>query len=209
MSTEERKKHPHSVVEPPEVSLQEPTRLGDETGVLDLPQQLPLVPVRDVVVFPMMILPLFVGRDASVKAVESALAGDRILLLSAQKRVEAEDPRPEDIYSVGTVVNMIRMLKLPDGRVKILVQGLRRARLVEFVQNRPFYLVNTQLLDEGTGTKGKGIRVEALMRNVKERLEKIISLGKAIPYDALPMANSLKFPGRLADLGASNLELGG
>ncbi|HLC26591.1 MAG TPA: endopeptidase La [bacterium] len=208
MSTEERKKHPHSVVEPPEVSLQEPTRLGDETGVLDLPQQLPLVPVRDVVVFPMMILPLFVGRDASVKAVESALAGDRILLLSAQKRVEAEDPRPEDIYSVGTVVNMIRMLKLPDGRVKILVQGLRRARLVEFVQNRPFYLVNTQLLDEGTGTKGKGIRVEALMRNVKERLEKIISLGKAIPYDALPMANSLKFPGRLADLVASNLELG-
>ena len=156
----------------------------------------------------MMILPLFVGRDASVKAVESALAGDRILLLSAQKRVEAEDPRPEDIYSVGTVVNMIRMLKLPDGRVKILVQGLRRARLVEFVQNRPFYLVNTQLLDEGTGTKGKGIRVEALMRNVKERLEKIISLGKAIPYDALPMANSLKFPGRLADLVASNLELG-
>ncbi|MBI3015357.1 MAG: endopeptidase La [Candidatus Tectomicrobia bacterium] len=191
-----------------ETPLRVPANLGEETAAFDLPLQLPLVSVRDVVVFPMMILPLFVGRDASVKAVESALAGERLLLLSAQKRVEAEDPRPEDIYSVGTVVNMIRMLKLPDGRVKILVQGLRRARLVEFAQSRPFYMVKIQPLDEGTETREKGIRVEALMRNVKERLERIISLGKAIPYDVLLVANGLKSPGRLADLVSSNLELG-
>lgn len=208
MPPEDKKKKAHPFGESPEVSP--PVALGGSEGSVgsSVPLQLPLVPVRDVVIFPAMVLPLFVGREASVKAVERALEEEKYLVLSAQKRVEAEDPRPEDIYTVGTVVNVVRMLKVPDGRVKILVQGLRRARLVEFVQTRPFYLVRIQPFEEEAETQEKGVRVEALMRNVRERLEKIISLGKSIPYDVLLVANGLSSPGRLADLVVSNLELG-
>ncbi|HEX9899799.1 MAG TPA: LON peptidase substrate-binding domain-containing protein, partial [Candidatus Methylomirabilis sp.] len=99
-----------------------------------MPSQIPLLPVRDVVVYPFMILPLFVGRDKSIRAVDEALARDRLILLAAQRDAEAEDPNAEDLFSVGTVAMIMRMLKMPDGRVKILVQGVSRARILGFTR---------------------------------------------------------------------------
>ena len=104
-----------------------------------IPASLPLLAVRDVVVFPNMVLPLFVGRETSVMAIEAALAEDRLLFLATQKDQAVENPEPEDIYSVGTVSLILRMLKLPDGRLKILVQGKVKARIEEYVQERPYF----------------------------------------------------------------------
>ena len=112
-----------------------------EAEELKIPDTLPLLPVRDIVVFPYMILPLFIGREMSIKAVDEALAKDRLILLVAQKDISDEDPKPEGIHKVGTVAMIMRMLKLPDGRVKILVQGLTKAAIDEYVQMSPTYLV--------------------------------------------------------------------
>ncbi len=108
---------------------------------VDIPSTLPLLAVRDVVVFPNMVLPLFVGREASVLAIEAALAQDRLLFLATQKDQSIENPEPEDIYTVGTVSLILRMLKLPDGRLKILVQGKSKASIQEYVSERPYFQV--------------------------------------------------------------------
>src|SRR5215470_1564571 len=97
-----------------------------------IPEVLPVLPLRDIVIFPFMIVPLYVSRDRSIKAVDQALADNRMILLAAQKRQEEEDPGPDDIYSVGTVALIMRMLKLPDGRIRVLVQGVGRARITGF-----------------------------------------------------------------------------
>ena len=115
-----------------------------EPQQIDIPQNLPLLPVRDIVVFPYMVLPLFVGREMSIKAINEALAGNRMILLVAQRLLDVENPRPEDIYSIGTVGMIMRMLKLPDGRVKILVQGLAKAKIAEYLQTEPYYRVDIQ-----------------------------------------------------------------
>ena len=116
-----------------------------------IPEILPLLPVRDVVIFPFMIVPLFVGRDKSVNAVDAALMKDRLVFLTTQKDITREDPEPEDIYNFGTVGMIMRMLKLPDGRVKILVQGLSRAKIQNYLQTNPFYTVDTIKIKENPG----------------------------------------------------------
>src|ERR671915_1194395 len=98
----------------------------------EIPDQLPLLPVRDIVVFPYMVLPLFVGRDMSIKAIEAALAGNRMIFLATQKALDVENPTPEDIHSVGTIGIIMRMLKLPDERIKILVQGISKGKVQEY-----------------------------------------------------------------------------
>src|SRR3989338_3754393 len=115
---------------------------------LIIPDLLPLLPVRDVVIFPFMIVPLFVGRERSVNAVDSALTKDRLIFAATQKDITKEDPEPEDLYTTGTVCMIMRMLKLPDGRVKILVQGLQRAKVGGFAQTRPSYIVNIAKIKE-------------------------------------------------------------
>ncbi len=169
-----------------------------------LPEVIPLLPVRDVVIFPYMILPLFVNREISIRAVDEALSKDRLIFLTAQKNIEEEEPDPEGIYSVGTVATIMRMLKLPDGRVKILIQGLIKSRVVEYTQQKPFYLVRTDQIKEAE-VSDITLEVEALMRNVKEQLEKTISVGKIVSPDLLMIIENVKEPGRLADLIASNL----
>src|SRR5512136_2839921 len=104
-----------------------------------IPGTLPLLAVRDVVVFPNMVLPLFVGRETSVLAIEAALSQERLLFLATQKDQSIENPEPDDIYSVGTVSLILRMLKLPDGRLKILVQGKAKAAIQDFIQERPYF----------------------------------------------------------------------
>src|SRR6185436_5225456 len=108
---------------------------------MEVPEQLPLLPVRDIVVFPYMVLPLFVGRDMSIKAIEAALAGNRMIFLATQKALDVENPKPEDIHQVGSVGIIMRMLKLPDERIKILVQGLSKAKISGYIQAEPYYSV--------------------------------------------------------------------
>ncbi|UCD85983.1 MAG: endopeptidase La [Deltaproteobacteria bacterium] len=171
-----------------------------------IPDILPLLPVRDVVIFPYMILPLFVNREMSIRAVDEALSKDRLIFLAAQKNIEEEEPAPEGIYSVGTVATIMRMLKLPDGRVKILIQGLIKSRVVEYTEQKTIYIVRTEQIKEPE-ISDITLEVEALMRNIKEQLEKMVSVGKIVSPDLLMVIENVKDPGRLADLIASNLGL--
>jgi ATP-dependent Lon protease len=167
---------------------------------------LPLLPVRDVVVYPYMIIPLFVGREISISAVDWALSKDRLIFLATQKDMADEEPAPDSIYSVGTVAMIMRMLKLPDGRVKILVQGLAKGRITEFVETKPFFSVRIERIVE-TAAAENTLETEALMRTVKEQLSKIISMGKVISSEVTVIVENMQDPGSLADLIASNIGL--
>ena len=171
-----------------------------------IPGELPLLAVRDVVIFSSMILPLFVGREASVAAVESALAGNRLILVATQKDQTIEDPVPDDIYTTGTVAMVMRMVKLPDSRLKVLIQGLAKARITDFLQRDPMYMVRIERLPEFE-TPPVTLEVEALMRNVREQSEKILSIKGILSTDVVSILESIDDPGRLADLVASNLRL--
>ncbi len=181
----------------------EPRQENDE---LKIPDVLPLLPVRDVVVYPYMILPLFVGREISINAVDQALAQDRLIFLSTQKEMGDEEPTPEGIYSVGTVAMIMRMLKLPDGRVKVLVQGLAKGRILEYVESKPAYSVRIERIVEPPAPD-ETLETEALMRAVKEQLTQIVSLGKAVSPEVLVIVENMQEPGSLADLIASNIGL--
>jgi ATP-dependent Lon protease len=178
-----------------------------EGEAIEFKETLPLLPVRDLVVYPFMILPLFVGRETSIKAVEESLNNtDRLILLASQKDITAESPSPSEIYEMGTVAMIMRMRKLPDGRVKILIQGLAKARIKEFVSTEPFYQVKAEKVESQPVTATSST-IEALARTVKENLEKVISLGKVLSPDILMVLEDIQDPGRLADLVASNLNL--
>ncbi len=171
-----------------------------------IPDTLPVLPVRDIVVFPYMIIPLFVGRDISIKAIDNALNSHRLILLLTQKDLSVETPGPDDLYQIGTVGMIMRMLKLPDGRVKILIQGLSKVRVINFSQTEPFILADIEKLTESR-VEEITIEIEALMRSVKELLDKAVSLGKTILPDVMVIIENIDDPGRLADLVASNLGL--
>ncbi|HBG05853.1 MAG TPA: endopeptidase La, partial [Geobacter sp.] len=177
-----------------------------ETEELNIPDVLPLLPVRDVVVYPYMILPLFVGREISINAVDYALSKDRMIFLATQRDVGDEDPAPEAIYEVGTVAMIMRMLKLPDGRVKILVQGLTKARVTEYLAEKPFYSVRIERIVEPAALENT-LEAEALIRTVKEELGKIVALGKAVSPEVMVIVENMQEPGSLADLVASNIGL--
>jgi ATP-dependent Lon protease len=173
---------------------------------LKIPDLLPLLPIRDVVVYPFMIIPLFVGREMSVKAVDSALAGDRMILLATQHDIGDEDPPPDKIYEVGTVAMIMRMLKLPDGRVKILVQGLAKARITEYISDNPFYTVRTERQYD-TPLVDISLEIEALLRTVREQLAKVMELGKQVSPEVMVILENIQDPGSMADLISSNLGL--
>jgi ATP-dependent Lon protease len=173
---------------------------------IEIPDNLPVLPVRDIVVFPYMILPLFVGREMSIKAIEFSLNSNKMVLLLTQKDLNIENPTPEDLFSVGTVAVVMRMLKLPDGRVKILVQGLSKARALNYLQTEPFFKAFIEKIEDQKREK-LTIEDEALIRNVKGQLEKVVSLGKSILPDIMGIVENIEEPGRLADLVASNIGL--
>lgn len=177
-----------------------------ETPQAEIPDQLPLLPVRDIVVFPYMVLPLFVGREMSIKAIEAALAGNRMIFLATQKALDVENPAPDDIHAVGTVGIIMRMLKLPDERIKILVQGLAKAKSVEYIQTDPYYSVRiVKILDAKAAPSP--LESEAVLRTVKEQLERIVGLGRVLMPDVMVVIENLDDPGRLADMIVSNLGL--
>ena len=180
--------------------------IDDEEGEAEIPRILPLLPVRDVVIFTDMLLPLFVGRKRSILAVEESLTQDRFILLATQRDSVVENPSPEDIFAVGTVGRILRMLKLPDGRVKALVQGICKARISRYVRKKSFYRVRIELVPEEEN-EPLDIEVEALMRNVREQSEKILSLRGEYSSDVSNILDNIEEPGKLADLVASNLKL--
>jgi ATP-dependent Lon protease len=173
---------------------------------IEIPSSLPVLPVRDIVVFPYMILPLFVGREMSIKAIEYSLSTNKMVLLLTQKDLDIENPAPEDLYSIGTVGIVMRMLKLPDGRVKLLVRGLSKAKALSYSQVEPFFKADVEKITEKKPDV-LTIEDEAQMRTVKEQLDKTVSLGKTILPDVMGVVEGIEDPGRLADLIASNIGL--
>src|SRR5208283_3954989 len=178
----------------------------EETKEVEIPDTVPVLPVRDIVIFPYMILPLFVGRDISIKAIDHALNTNRMVLLLAQKDLNVETPTTDDLYLMGTVCMIMRMLKLPDGRVKILVQGLSKARVSGFTQQEPFFVAGIVKVVEEKPAEAS-IENEALIRNVKEQMDKVVNLGKTVLPDVMVVIENIEDPGRLADLITANLGL--
>ncbi|WP_300670464.1 endopeptidase La [Desulfoluna sp.] len=172
----------------------------------EIPEILPLMPVRDVVIFNDMLLPLFIGRDRSVRAVEHALEEDRYIFLAAQKDPVDEEPKTEDIFTVGTVGKVLRMVKLPDGKIKALVQGMAKGRILEYMEDKSFFKVRFEQIEEAA-TPEMDVNTEALMRNVREQSEKILSLKGELSSEVSAVLESIESPGKLADLVASNLRL--
>jgi ATP-dependent Lon protease len=177
----------------------------DERDV-EVPSALPVLPVRDIVIFPYMILPLFVGRDVSIKAIENSVGENRLIMLVTQKDVDVENPTTDDLYSIGTVGSILRTLKLPDGRSKVLVQGITKARITDFTQTEPYFIGEIEKLADSQEAE-LSVEVEALIRNVKELLDKSVALGKSFLPDIILLIENIEEPGRLADLIASNLGL--
>ena len=180
--------------------------IEDDNVDAEIPDILPLMPVRDVVVFTDMVLPLFVGREKSVRAVQEAIAKEGYLFLATQKDPAIENPNTEEIFSTGTVSRVLRMLKLPDGNVKILVQGFAKARIAQYTRKRSLYRVKFEIIEE-TPVEEINLEVEALMRNVREHCEEILVLRGEITGDIITVLQSIEEPGKLADLVASNLRL--
>jgi ATP-dependent Lon protease len=180
--------------------------IEDKDSKLNIPTKLPILLLRDIVVFPYMIVPLFVGREKSKNAVDQSLSTHRMILLLTQKDMETEDPKREEVYDVGTVALIMRMLKLPDGRIRILAQGLTRARLESYEEENGCYTAQISVVPEPEGSANT-LEGKALVRNVRTGLEKAASLGKSIPPEVLIIATNVEEPGRLADLTAANLEL--
>jgi ATP-dependent Lon protease len=177
-----------------------------EGDIENIPRTLPMMPVRDIVVFTDMLLPLFVGRDKSIKAMEESMGYDRYIFLTTQKDPEVEKPGIEDVYEVGTVGRVQKMIKLPDGRIKALVQGIVKARAVAWVKKRSYFKVEIELIEEHDPEE-LDIAVEALMRNVKENSEKLLALKGELSGDIGDLLAHIDSPGKLADLVAANLNL--
>jgi ATP-dependent Lon protease len=166
---------------------------------------LPLLPVRDIVIFPAMVLPLFVGREASIRAVESAMSSRRQLVFVAQRQAAVEEPAPTDLYHVGTIVSILRMLKLPDGRLKLLVQGQSKAHIHTYTQLQPYYTVRCDTLEDLYELPASSLELEALVHLTRQQLERLLAMGRLMPPDVLILADNFKSPGRLADLIVANL----
>ncbi len=172
----------------------------------EMPQQLPLLPVRDTVVFPHMVLPLFGGRPASLAAVKQAMEESRLIFLAAQKTLGEEQPGKDDIYRIGTVAMIMRMVKLNDGRVKVLVQGLAKGRIEEYLREEPFFEVKIAALSEPEFSE-LPLEVEALMRTVQNQLTQLQAISNALSPEVMVVVDNIEDPGGLADLVVGNLSL--
>jgi ATP-dependent Lon protease len=164
----------------------------------------PVLPLRDIVVFPHMIVPLFVGREKSVRALEDVMKEDKQILLVAQKNAGQDDPQPKDIHSVGTVGAVLQLLKLPDGTVKVLVEGGARARIAKYTDNETFFQVYAELIEE---PETESQELEALSRSVVSQFEQYVKLNRKIPPEVLVSLNQIDDPSKLADTVASHLAL--
>lgn len=167
-------------------------------------RKIPLLPLRGILVFPYMIIHLDVGREKSISALEEAMVHDRLIMLATQKDAQNDSPTPDDIFTTGTVVEIKQLLKLPGGTIRVLVEGLHRARIVQYESLEPFYLVEIDQFDEA---ERKTPEVEALTRTAVHQFEQWVKLSKKIPPETLVSVVVVEEPGRLSDLIASHLSL--
>jgi ATP-dependent Lon protease len=165
----------------------------------------PVLPLRDIVVFPHMIVPLFVGREKSVRALEEVMKDDKQIMLVSQKNAAQDDPTPADIFTVGTIGTVLQLLKLPDGTVKVLVEGNQRAHITRFTENATFFEAYADLMDEEAASDRH--EEEALARTVVSQFEQYVKLNKKIPPEVLVSINQIDEPGKLADTVAAHLTL--
>lgn len=168
------------------------------------PSRLPLLPLRDVVVFPHMVIPLFVGRPKSIHALETAMENEKTIMLAAQKTAAKDEPSAEDIYEIGCVATVLQMLKLPDGTVKVLVEGVGRAR-VDHVESEEQHLVADVSPVESTGENEP--EIEAMRRAIVQQFEQYVKLNKKIPHEVVGSLSTIDDPGRFADTIAAHLPL--
>ncbi len=167
-------------------------------------KEIPLLPLRDVVIYPHMVAPLFVGRDKSIKALEEAMKGSKEIFLSAQKEAKVNEPKEKDIYELGTIGSIVQMLRLPDGTVKVLVEGKKRGKISKFISGKSFFVVQVQEVSEESK---EGVEAEALMRSIVKAFEGYVKLNKKIPSETLATIMSIDDAGRLADTVASHLNM--
>ncbi|WP_374076165.1 endopeptidase La [Bdellovibrio bacteriovorus] len=167
-------------------------------------QQLPLLPLRDLIIFPHMMMPLFVGREKSINALEEAMSKQTDIVLSAQKDAKTNNPEPKDIFAIGTVGTIIQLLRLPDGTVKVLVEGKRRVKIKNFLNNDNFFMVSCEPLDEDPTNI---VEAQALVRSVKSTFETYVKLNKRIPPEILMRVSTIENPGELADIIVAQLNL--
>jgi len=164
----------------------------------------PVLPLRDIVVFPHMIVPLFVGREKSVKALENVMANDKKILLVSQRDANDDDPDPEDIFDVGTIATVMQLLKLPDGTVKVLVEGGGRAKITRYLDNEDFFEAEAEV---DTPTVEQSKELQGLIRSVIKQFEQYIKFNKKIPSEVQASISQIEDPEKLADVVASYLSL--
>ncbi|MDP2233729.1 MAG: LON peptidase substrate-binding domain-containing protein, partial [Actinomycetota bacterium] len=169
-----------------------------------IPDVLPLIPLRDLIVFPNLVVPLFVGRERSINALEESMRQGHMVALVTQKHAEDADPTSEDVYEIGCVATIMQELKLPDGTAKALVEGQQRIRIVEWLQTDPYFLVRVEVIEEETKVEPE---TEALMRAIAGDFERASELGKPIPQEVLMATSTIEEPGRLADFITFHLNL--
>jgi ATP-dependent Lon protease len=166
--------------------------------------QLPMLPLRDLIIFPHMMMPLFVGREKSINALEEAMSKQTDIVLAAQKDAKTNNPEPKDIYSVGTVGTIIQLLRLPDGTVKVLVEGKRRVKIKNFIPNEAFFVVNVEEVGDEVSSI---VETQALIRSVKTTFETYVKLNKRIPPEILMRVSTIENASELSDIIVAQLNL--
>ena len=164
----------------------------------------PVLPLRDVVVYPYMVIPLFVGREKSIKALDTAMGGDKQILLVAQKSAGEDDPGTDQIYNIGSMSNILQLLKLPDGTIKVLVEGAQRARVADYIETDSMFFASTELLEEETQDERA---IEILLRPALNQFEQYVKLNKKVPPEILSSLSSIDDPSRLADTIAAHMSI--
>src|SRR5437868_7222665 len=165
---------------------------------------IPIFPLRDVVVYPYMVVPLFVGRERSIKALEVAMAADKQILLVSQKNATEDQPNEKTIYNVGTLATVLQLLKLPDGTVKVLVEGVKRGKIIKFIQNNDYFLSDVELIDD---THIQDREVEIFIRSLKSQFEQYVKLNRKIPAEIMASILAIEDGSRLGDTIAAHLSI--
>ena len=179
----------------------------DEKGKDDkvvIPEEISILPLRGTVLYPDLILPIMVGRKKSVKLIDDAMDSDRIIGVITQKRSEIEDPKETDLYSVGVAALILRMIRELDGSQRVIVQGVSRMKVKEYIQREPYYKARSEVLDEGLA---QGVEIDALMMNLKNLFQRAVELAPYLTSELGTMVSNIKSPSILADLIASNLNI--
>ena len=175
-----------------------------KTPEVSLPDRLPVLPLRDLVVFPFLMMPLHIGRPKSVKLVDESLVKDRLIALVTQRDGSVEDPAAEQLYSVGVAANIVRMLRMPDDTIRVLTRGICRVRIKNFIQTEPYFLADIERLHDKVQD---GLEVKALQRNLSDQFQKLVGLVSTLPDEVQIVAARLEDPGQLADLVASSINI--